>query len=63
LTDEGAVLLEGNWHYDLGVNQVAHRKGILALSWSDVFIAEQAHKHAGFGLAKICSGSAMRPDP
>lgn len=61
LTSEGLVLLEGNWHYDLGVNQVAHRKGILALSWSDVFVAERAYKHVGHGLEKLTPSSTMRP--
>src|SRR3546814_3569039 len=29
LTDSGPLLLEGNWHYDLTVNQLAPRRGIL----------------------------------
>lgn len=61
MTSEGLVLLEGNWRYDLGVNQVAHRKGILALSWSDVFVAERAYEHVGLGLEKLAPSSTMRP--
>jgi hypothetical protein len=50
LTIEGPVLVEGNWRYDLGVNQVARRKGALETDWVRVFNREGAYRNLGLGF-------------
>jgi len=50
LTTRGPVLLEGNWCYDLGVNQIAGRKGILDTPWIEVFNQEGAYRNLGLGF-------------
>src|SRR3546814_872360 len=51
LTDSGPLLLEGNWHYDLTVNQLAHRRGILDTPWVEVFNRDDAWRFLGLGFA------------
>lgn len=51
LTAEGPVLLEGNWHYDLAVNQIAARKGILGTPWVELFNETGAWRHLGLGFS------------
>jgi hypothetical protein len=50
LTTDGPVLLEGNWRYDLSVNQIASRKGILATNWVKGFNKEGAYRHLSLGF-------------
>jgi hypothetical protein len=50
LTTRGPVLLEGNSCYDLTVNQIANRKGILSTCWVDAFNKEGGHRHLGLGF-------------
>jgi hypothetical protein len=50
LTDQGPVLLEGNWCYDLAVNQIANRTGILATRWVEAFDQVGAYRHLGLGF-------------
>src|SRR3546814_13560888 len=52
LTDSGPLLLEGNWHYDLTVNQPAHRRGILDTPWVEVFNSHDAWRLLGLGFAR-----------
>jgi len=42
--------VEGNWRYDLGVNQVARRKGALETGWVRVFNREGAYRNLGLGF-------------
>lgn len=51
LTTEGPVLLEGNWRYDLAVNQIASRRGILATPWIEVLNEAGAYRHLGLGFS------------
>jgi hypothetical protein len=51
LTAEGPVLLEGNWHYDLAVNQIAGRRGILGTPWVELFNDTGAYRHLGLGFS------------
>jgi hypothetical protein len=51
LTDEGPFLLEGNWCYDLTVNQLAHRKGILDTPWVEAFNRDGAYRFLGLGFS------------
>lgn len=51
LTAEGPVLLEGNWHYDPAVNQIADRRGILGTSWAELFNETGAYRHLGLGFS------------
>ena len=50
LTTQGPILLEGNWCYDLTVNQLARRQGILTTSWAAAFNKERAHRHLDLGF-------------
>lgn len=51
LTPDGPVLLEGNWRYDLGVNQIASRRGILGTPWAGLLNETGAYRHLGLGFA------------
>lgn len=51
LTTEGPVLVEGNSTYDLTLNQIARRKGILTTSWGEAFGKEKAHQRIGLGFS------------
>ena len=50
LTTKGPVLIEANWCYDIGVNQIASRKGILSTSWVNALNKEGAYKQLGLGF-------------
>lgn len=60
LTVEGPVLLEGNWHYDLAVHQIAARKGILATPWVELFNESGAWRHLGLGFSNRPRAPAAR---
>lgn len=51
LTSKGPVLLEGNWCYDLAVNQIAGRRGILGTPWVELFNETGAYRHLGLGFS------------
>ncbi len=51
LTTRGPVLLEGNWCYDLGVNQIAGRQGVLDTPWLEVFNREGAFRRLSLGFS------------
>ena len=63
LTAQGPVLLEGNWCYDLAVNQIANRQGILATPWVQVFNEAGAYRHLGLGFGNRLKAPAppVRP--
>lgn len=50
LSARGPILLEGNWCYDLAVNQIAGRRGILDTQWLDLFNETGAYRHLGLGF-------------
>lgn len=51
LTDRGPLLLEGNWCYDLAVNQIAHRRGMLDTPWVEVYNRAGAYRFLGLGFS------------
>ncbi len=50
ITTKGAALLEGNSTYDLTLNQIGRRTGILTTSWADAFHREAPCGHIGLGF-------------
>jgi hypothetical protein len=51
VTEDGPVLLEGNSRYDLAVNQIAGRRGILGTPWVEVFNDTGAYRHLSLGFS------------
>lgn len=47
LTTEGPILVEANSTYDLTLNQIARRKGILTTRWGEAYNRERAQRRSG----------------
>jgi hypothetical protein len=51
LTQAGPVILEANWCYDLGLQQMARRKGVLETPWATVFDGAGAYQNLSLGFS------------
>src|SRR3546814_13011832 len=63
LTDSGQPLFEGKWHYDLTVNQLANRRGILDATLGEVLNRHDAWRFLGLCFAPCPPAGMPSPPP